>query len=168
MGVNLRQAKVDDAERLTALILQVERESAYLLFEAGERPLTVKEQRRQLEAIEHEENAAIFLAETEEGELIGYLVARGGRAKRNRHTVYIVVGLHASYRGKGIGTMLFTELERWARTKGIHRLELTVVTDNVPAISLYKKMGFVQEGIKRHSLKIDGQYVDEYYMAKLL
>ncbi len=139
--MNIRHATVDDAERLTALILQVERESDYLLFEPSERRLTLKEQRGQLEAIENEENTTILLAETEEGELAGYLVARGGRARRNQHIVYIVIGVLASYRGKGIGTMLFTELERWARTKGIHRLELTVVADNHQAVSLYKKWG---------------------------
>ncbi|KHF26789.1 putative acetyltransferase YhhY [Anoxybacillus sp. BCO1] len=64
--------------------------------------------------------------------------------------------------------MLLTELERWAREKGVHRLELTVVIDNAPAISLYQKMGFEQEGVKRHSLNINGRYVDEYCMAKLL
>ncbi len=64
--------------------------------------------------------------------------------------------------------MLLTELERWARNRHIHRLELTVVADNQRALSLYRKMGFEQEGVKRHSLLIHGQYVDEYYMVKLL
>ena len=64
--------------------------------------------------------------------------------------------------------MLLTELERWARNHHIHRLELTVVADNQRALALYRKMGFEQEGVKRHSLQINGKYVDEYYMAKLL
>ncbi|MED0658279.1 GNAT family N-acetyltransferase [Anoxybacillus ayderensis] len=166
--MNIRHATVDDAERLAALILQVESESDYLLFEAGERKLTPEQQRSHLEAITNEDNATILLAETDEGELVGYLLARGGFARRNRHSIYIVIGLLAAFRGKGMGTMLLTELERWAREKGVHRLELTVVVDNAPAICLYKKMGFEQEGIKRHSLNINGRYVDEYYMAKLL
>ncbi|MGZ3612137.1 MAG: GNAT family N-acetyltransferase, partial [Ktedonobacteraceae bacterium] len=35
-------------------------------------------------------------------------------------------------------------------------------------IALYKKQGFAIEGIRRHSLLINGQFVDEFSMAKLL
>ncbi|GCD82725.1 GNAT family N-acetyltransferase [Parageobacillus thermoglucosidasius] len=165
--MNIRHVTVDDAEALAHLILQVEKESEFMLFEAGERTLDAEQQRGQIEAMQNVENSTILVAEAE-GKLVGYLAARGGRTRRNKHTVYIVIGVLASHRGKGVGTLLFTELERWARTKGIHRLELTVVADNQRAISLYRKMGFEQEGIKRHSLLINGKYVDEYYMAKLL
>jgi RimJ/RimL family protein N-acetyltransferase len=165
--MNVRHATVDDAEELAHLIVQVEKEAEFMLFEAGERALTPEQQRNQIEAMMNEENSTILVAEADE-KLVGYLVARGGRARRNKHTVYIVIGVLASYRGKGIGTMLFAELESWARAKGVHRLELTVVVDNQRAVSLYRKMGFEQEGIKQHSLLINGKYVDEYYMAKLL
>jgi RimJ/RimL family protein N-acetyltransferase len=35
-------------------------------------------------------------------------------------------------------------------------------------VQLYEKMGFIREGTKRHSLKIEGQFVDEQYMSKLI
>jgi len=59
-------------------------------------------------------------------------------------------------------------LESWALDNNIHRLELTVVAQNESAISLYKKLGFEIEGTKRDSLLIDGIFVNEYYMSKLL
>lgn len=40
--------------------------------------------------------------------------------------------------------------------------------NNEAGIALYKKMGFDIEGIKRNSLYVDGQYINEYYMSKLL
>ncbi|WP_425453646.1 N-acetyltransferase family protein [Oceanobacillus chungangensis] len=98
----------------------------------------------------------------------GILVGYGGDAKRNKHSAYIVIGILQDYRGKGIGTKLFEELEHWASNHNIHRLELSVVTRNEPGLSLYKKMGFEIEGTKRHSLFIDGEFVDEYEMVKLL
>jgi RimJ/RimL family protein N-acetyltransferase len=94
-------------------------------------------------------------------------VAIGGNARRNKHSAYIVVGILKDYRGQGVGTKLFKELEQWAFNHNIHRLELTVVTRNETGLSLYKKMGFQIEGTKRHSLFIDGEFVDEYYMSKL-
>ncbi len=95
-------------------------------------------------------------------------MAVGGNAKRNKHSAYIVMGILGEYRGKGIGAMLFKKLEQWAFNHNIHRLELTVVTRNKAAISLYKKVGFEIEGTKRHSLFIDSEFVDEYNMSKLL
>jgi ribosomal protein S18 acetylase RimI-like enzyme len=48
-------------------------------------------------------------------------------------------------------------MEKWAAYSGIKRAELTVMTHNEPAISLYKKMGFEIEGKKVCSLVVDGK-----------
>lgn len=72
------------------------------------------------------------------------------------------------YRSIKIGTNLFKELIDWASQNNIVRLELTVMTNNKGAIALYEKMGFKIEGLKEKSLLVDGQYIDEYYMAKIL
>lgn len=45
---------------------------------------------------------------------------------------------------------------------------MTVMTHNEVGIALYRKRGFEIEGVKRDSIYIEGQYRDEYYMAKLL
>ena len=59
-------------------------------------------------------------------------------------------------------------LEKWATDHKIHRLELTVMSHNERAVNLYQKMGFKIEGIKQDSLLVNDEYVDEYYMAKIL
>ncbi len=59
-------------------------------------------------------------------------------------------------------------MEQWARQRVITCLELTVMTHNQAGVALYKKQGFEIEGRKKHSLLVDGYYVDEYLMAKLL
>lgn len=59
-------------------------------------------------------------------------------------------------------------MEAWARTADIVRLELTVMTHNVRGIALYKKSGFEIEGIKKKSLIVGGEGVDEYYMSKII
>lgn len=47
------------------------------------------------------------------------------------------------------------------------RLELTVYTDNEPALRLYKKLGFEIEGTHRKHAFRDGAYVDSYCMARV-
>jgi RimJ/RimL family protein N-acetyltransferase len=163
----IREARLEDAQQLANLIQQVENESEFMLFEPGERKLTPEKQRTMIENISKQKNSTIFVAEDYE-KLVGYLMAFGGNAKRNRHSAYLVVGILKEHRGKGVGTELFRKLESWARERNIHRLELTVMTQNQAGIALYKKMGFEIEGTKKHSLLVNGLFMDEYYMAKIL
>jgi RimJ/RimL family protein N-acetyltransferase len=39
--------------------------------------------------------------------------------------------------------------------------------DNPNAIALYKKVGFVSEGVQRNAFKVDGQYANLVMMALL-
>jgi len=163
----IREAELDDAENLIKLIKQVEAESPFMLMEAGERKTSPEDQRRILERMKRESHSAIFVAE-QDGRLVGYLIAIGGNANKIKHRAYLVIGILEEFRGQGIGTALFQHLEEWAASHYIERLELTVVTDNNAGVALYKKRGFEIEGTKRKSIKMNGQYYDEYYMAKLL
>ena len=165
--MQIREIIYSDVESFVNLIKQVESESPFMLFESGERKISPEVQKKRIEVMNKSENSTIFIAELD-NQLIGYLIAMGGNANRNKHSVYLVIGIIARYRGLGIGTKLIEQLEKWATEHGIHRLELTVLTDNEAGLRLYKKMGFDIEGTKRHSLFIDGQFVDEYYMSKLL
>ncbi|MGR5063807.1 GNAT family N-acetyltransferase [Photobacterium sp. DNB22_13_2] len=87
---------------------------------------------------------------------------------RRRHVGGFGMAVHDDYQGRGVGTQLLTELidlaENWV---GVTRLELTVYTDNAPAIALYEKLGFVIEGTSRNYALRNGEYVDVYQMARL-
>ncbi|MBV9229503.1 MAG: GNAT family N-acetyltransferase [Chloroflexi bacterium] len=163
----IRMIRESDAEQLLNLRRLVNGETQFMLREPDEMTTTVAEQQEQIKQTLAKENQAIFVAE-HDNQLVGYLNARGGPFKRNRHCVYIVIGILKAFTRQGIGTQLFIELERWARQQGLTRLELTVMTHNAAGIALYKKRGFEIEGMMRHALIVDGQYVDEYFMAKLL
>ncbi|MCS0669903.1 GNAT family N-acetyltransferase [Cytobacillus firmus] len=163
----IRHIKPADAVALANLITQAENESDYMLFEPGERKTSAEAQGKRIEAIQKEDHSTIIVAE-KDSRLIGFVMAIGGAARRNKHSAYLVAGILSEHRGQGIGTKLFEELDRWARKHNIHRLELTVVIRNQAGVALYKKAGFQIEGTKKHSLLINGEFVDEYYMGKLL
>ncbi len=163
----IREIELEDAEEFVSLIKQVEAESDFMLMEAGERMLSVEQQRKRMEQMKKDGNSTILLAE-QDGRLVGYLIVVGGDAKRVLHRGYLVIGILKEFRGQGIGTKLFRHLDEWAKAHHISRLELTVVTQNEMAVALYKKSGFEIEGTKRNSLLIDHVFYDEYYMAKLL
>jgi RimJ/RimL family protein N-acetyltransferase len=73
-----------------------------------------------------------------------------------------------AFTSRGIGTALFEKLDAWAHEHPVHRLELSVMKHNLRGVGLYQKMGFEIEGTKRDALFVDGKYVDEYYMGKIL
>lgn len=163
----VRKVLPEDADKLADLIKKVE-ESNFMLFNPGERKVTGEQLRRhRIELLENDQSSTILVAVDGE-ELIGYLFSIGSTTRRTAHSVYLVVGVSETARGKGVGTELFCQVEEWAKDRNLHRLELTVMVHNEAAINLYKKMGFEIEGVKKHSLLVDGDFVDEYYMGKLL
>lgn len=162
----IRQAETADAERLVSLIADAER-SGFMLFEPGERQIAPDQLSKRIAAVEQDEKSAILLAE-DSGELKGYLFIIGNSAQRRSHNVYLAIGIAEASRGQGVGTRLFEGLDSWAAEKNIRRLELTVMMHNRAGVALYQKAGFKIEGIKKNSLMINGEYIDEYYMAKLL
>lgn len=164
----IREISLEDAESLIGLIKQVESESHFMLMESGERDTTSEQQRNQLVRIEQQSNSTIFVAEQEDGELVGYLIAIGGSVRKTKHSAYLVIGILEVCRGRGLGTRLFQQLEEWAKNRNISRLELSVVTENEAGVALYKKSGFKIEGIKRNSLMVDNKFYNEYFMSKLL
>ncbi len=157
---------LDDAADLAKVVKQVERESPFMLYESGERDISTEKQLQMIHHLVNKHNSNIFVT-IQDGHIVGYLFAIGGSTNKTKHCAHIVIGVIEAYRGKGIGSSLFRELEKWAKGK-LHRLELTVITENNAGINLYEKAGFIIEGVKKHSLYMDNRFVDEYYMGKLL
>lgn len=87
---------------------------------------------------------------------------------RRSHAAYLGMGVHDDHVGEGIGTALLDSLldaaDNWL---DIRRMELTVYTDNAPAIALYKRHGFETEGTLRAYAFRSGQFVDAYTMARM-
>jgi RimJ/RimL family protein N-acetyltransferase len=165
--VSIREIRTDDAVAFLELCQALDRETTLMMLEPDERITSVAEQRAAIANVLATDNATIVVADAEH-ELAGYVAATGGRYRREHSTAYIVAGVRQAYAGRGVGGQLFAELERWARARGLRRLELTVQTRNALAVRLYSKLGFEIEGTRRQALRVDGVYIDEHYMGKVL
>lgn len=110
-----------------------------------------------------------LVACVENGDIVGQLVLNTfpGRPRR-RHVGEIGMAVRDDWQGKGVGTALLQAAvdlaDNWLN---LARLELTVFTDNRPAIRLYEKFGFTIEGTLVNFAFRDGQYTDTYIMARL-
>lgn len=162
----IRKVETKDSEKFLNMLIQLDHETNNMMFEPGERKTTIEEMESNINNI-YKSKSLILVAE-DNGNIVGFLSAERGFANRIKHSAYIVIGVLKDYRGRKIGAGLFEEMEKWASESDITRLELTVMKHNEGAIQLYKKMGFEIEGTKEKSLIVDGKYVDEYYMRKIL
>lgn len=162
----IRRVEIGDAKVLLDMQCQLDQQTKNMMFEADERPRDISLIENQILSLQ-KEDSLILIAE-EGKKIVGFLQAQRGTYRRIKHSAYIVVGILIGYRGLGIGRKLFKALDEWAKEHRIMRLELTVMCHNTGAIALYKKNGFEIEGIRKHSMCVEGKYVDEYYMAKVM
>ncbi|MBA7581307.1 GNAT family N-acetyltransferase [Candidatus Atribacteria bacterium 1244-E10-H5-B2] len=163
--VLVRNIREDDAEKFLSMLIQLDNETKLMLYEPEERKRDIDKMRLMIK--EAHPSSFIYVVE-DDGKLVGFLSAKRGHVNRIKHRAYIVIGIMKSYTGKGIGKRLFNELDNWTVSNGVTRLELTVMKHNERAINLYKKIGYKVEGVREKSVVIDGDYIDEYYMAKII
>jgi RimJ/RimL family protein N-acetyltransferase len=77
-------------------------------------------------------------------------------------TIYIGIG-EKDHRGCGIGSeALYLTMEFGFEELNLHRIQLTVISYNKPAIKLYEKLGFKKEGTYRQFIYRDGNRYDMY------
>lgn len=162
----IRQANEQDAPHILEVMHDAEA-SGFMLFEPNERQLTSDSLSKYIKTMNSAPKSSFFVAE-DKGRILGYLLVKAENLARTSHRASIAIGVHSLSRGKGTGTKLFQHVLIWAKRQQLHRLELTVIEHNSHAIHLYKKMGFTKEGIKKDSLWINGQFVNEIYMSILL
>ncbi len=68
-------------------------------------------------------------------------------------------------RGAGVARRLVEAVIAYARVR-VELIQLSVVEGNEQARRLYARLGFVEYGIEKNSLKYGGRYYDEILMAK--
>ncbi len=165
METVIREAGWRDFGALLNLQKQVVRESEHLAATGGERKESVII--AFVKAVMHRKRVHTLVA-VDGSALVGYITIVFGKFRKVGETAYIVVGVRASHRGKGIGTTLLTEAEKFARSHKMHRMELEVFEGNEGAVRLYEKLGYQIEGRRREAVKTQNGYSDIIWMGKLL
>lgn len=113
------------------------------------------------------ENFHSLVAEVD-GAIVGQIGLQVFTRPRRKHAANIGMGVSEAYRGKGIGSKLLqAALDLADNWLAVTRVELEVYTDNLNAIKLYKKHGFIKEGTAQKYAFRNGEYVDVYLMARV-
>jgi RimJ/RimL family protein N-acetyltransferase len=124
----------------------------------------VLEERRYLRALRRYRDAAVFVAEAEDG-LVGRMSLGRDPHPASRHVADLGLMVAASHRRQGIGRALLERAIAWAREVGVRKLELHVFPHNDAAIALYESVGFEREGYRRAHYRRGSGFVDAILMA---
>lgn len=69
-------------------------------------------------------------------------------------TGLVVIGVSSQFQGKGYGSLLLREFETATKNLNIRKMALTVKSDNLQAITSYKRNGWVIDGQKDNYLEM--------------
>lgn len=106
-----------------------------------------------------------FEKELDENPLAYYIVAEIQKKAVGYAGMWIVVdeghitniAVHPKFQHQGIGTLLVEHFIREAKRKNLIALTLEVRESNIKAQNLYKKFGFVNEGIRKRYYQDTGE-----------
>jgi RimJ/RimL family protein N-acetyltransferase len=135
-----------------------------------EGPVSDWEHRRWYTSVMEDAAQRIFLiaqGNGNEAKAIGLLGLRGINWRSRNAEYWIYLGDRLA-RGKGLAEEASRLLLRFAfGALGLHRVSLQVNVTNQPAIRLYRRLGFVEEGVLRAAAFADGRFVDRLLFSML-
>lgn len=161
--VTLRLLKIDDRDRLLDLFSTMSEKA----LEWGMPPYSEETIDRWLSNFER----LIPLVTIYENRIVGFAAIFKHMHSRERGVADLGIYLHQDFHKIGLGTIMSETILGIAKNQGLHRIGLHVVEDNVVAVNLYKKVGFVIEGTMRdayfgqdekyHNMLVMGYYYKE-------
>ena len=159
----MRPATAADVEAVVDLMEAVVDESRWL---GTEPPLDRSEHLERLAtAVAEPEGPTILVAVDAGGAVVGYL----NLDRRPYGVANLAMFVAARWRRRGVGSALVEAAVAAARASGAHKVALQVWPHNGPALSLYAKFGFVEEGrLRRHYRRHDGALWDAVVMGLVL
>ncbi|WP_413758846.1 GNAT family N-acetyltransferase [Streptomyces sp. MMBL 11-3] len=102
-----------------------------------------------------------------DGKLVGLVRLRDAEPETGRAELDIYLG-EKEYWGRGHATDAMRTMCRYGFEKmRLHKIALTVVTENHAAHHVYRKVGFVEEGRLRQEFRRDGRWYDMFTMGLL-
>jgi RimJ/RimL family protein N-acetyltransferase len=165
MEYRIRSAEPSDAEQLTRLAAAVSAEpEGWLISVAGEWR-SAGDERRYLKALRRYPHAAVFVAEREDGTIVGRLSIGRDPHPASTHVADVGLMVAADARRQGVGTAMLRAAIGWARQAGVRKIELHVFPWNDAAIKLYEAFGFEREGFRKRHYRRGNDYVDAILMA---
>jgi len=131
------------------------------------RPVAPESKDAQFRVDDKDEGHVPFsVVELDGGTLIGAANLWG--IDNHSRSAHLGLGLLPSCRGKGYGTDVVAVLCHYGfAVRGLHRLQIDTLSDNIGMLRSAERNGFVREGVLRSSSWVMGEFLDEVLLGLL-
>ena len=165
-NIVLRSPDAFDAEQLLNHMRLTSAETEFMSRYPEEITVSVEAQSRFLQMIENDPDD-FMLAAYIGGRMVGNAAVTRVRSNlKYRHRANFGISLQEEVCNVGLGTIMMQEILEIVEGSVFEQLELTVFADNVRAIRLYEKTGFVKTGVLPRAYRLkNGSYHDEVQMV---
>ncbi len=99
-----------------------------------------------------------------DGRVVGWADITPASSPRQAHRGFLGMGVIKDVRGQRIGSQLIKRALEHSKDHGLEKVELSVYTENLNAINLYRKFGFSEIGVIKHYRKLKDRYFDSLEM----
>ena len=157
MDIIIKEARPEDAAKLIEYTKLVGEQTDNLSFGkegAGDTP----EVEEFIKRINSDPKSVMYFA-WKNDDIVGSANISGMK-RRMSHRANFAISVAKSEWGSGIGSALLEKCISFAKDNEIEIINLDTRSDNIRAISLYKKFGFVKIGRMPAFSKINSEYID--------
>ena len=163
--VIIREASKEDGKLMIDFYNVVGGETDFLSFGKNEFIKNLPDYEVSLDAIKKEDNSIILLVEID-NKIIGIASINSSPKVRFKHVGEFGIVISQQYCELGLGRILIDYLIAWANANGItKKISLVTSESNYRAMELYKKVGFVVEGILIKDNYVNGLYGNTIIMG---
>jgi L-amino acid N-acyltransferase YncA len=161
----VRDARQDDAQAIVDILNPIILERTHTAFDT---PFTVEQERDYLQRFPARGIWKVVTADN--GRIVGFQIVEPFAAytKAFDHVGTIGTFVDLSFRNQGIAARLFHATFETAPQQGYAKLFTFVRADNAMALRTYLRHGFTIVGTARKQARIDGRYIDEMVIEKML
>jgi ribosomal protein S18 acetylase RimI-like enzyme len=146
----IRPSQDTDAPGLAALIEAVAAEGELIAAVPGE-PDTIEQSIRLVSIVLE---GGLTLTLEVDGVPTGHVMIQRRAGRHYAHVGEIAILVSNVQRGAGLGRSMMEMAVDWGRAVGLAKLTLRVFPDNERAISLYRSLGFQDEGLARGEVRM--------------
>ncbi len=163
----IRPIGTDDARAYINLKKAVNEKYNFEYFSDYYPNSTVQSIRKQMAEWRKQKNRTILLCVLN-GEFAGYAYIQGNEAPHLRHSASLFIGVVAEHEGKGIGTALLQQSEKWAQQNKIEKFDVAILANDEKTIKFFELNNYKIDGTKKQAIKYDNHYFDELLYSKFL
>lgn len=167
MNVRIREAHLSDAEEIACILNPIIEAGLYTVLDM---PVTVEQQREFIRSFP-QEGVFLVAVRVEDQTIVGLQDVApfgDGSTRAFDHVGVIASFVDLPLRRQGVSKQLFQATFDIAKQKGFEKLFTYIRADNAAALASYMRQDFRIIGTAQRHARINGEYVDEVLVERLL